>query len=92
MQDHAADQLNIEMAHAKNAFRSFATDREGFREQIVQRFAAFDARPEFDGLGLKRGIIKFSQARLDGVDPADPAAIGFQGAIVGSAEKRAGDT
>jgi hypothetical protein len=39
MQDHAADQLHVEMAHAEFALAGFADDGKGFGQQVVERFA-----------------------------------------------------
>ena len=37
MQAHTADQLHIEMAHAKHAARALAHDRKRLRQQIIER-------------------------------------------------------
>ena len=44
VQDHAADQLHVEMALAERAPAGLAHDRERFRQQIVQRFARWARR------------------------------------------------
>ena len=36
MQDHAADQLHIKMAHAENPLAGFAHDCECFREDFIE--------------------------------------------------------
>jgi hypothetical protein len=51
MQNHAADQLNIEMSLAKRAFRSLSDGRERRREQIVERRAFFQLFTENLGAG-----------------------------------------
>ncbi len=52
MQDHAADELHVVMAHTEYAFRCLATNSKGFRQQVIQRFALFQALFEFAGFGL----------------------------------------
>ena len=39
VEDDAADQLHIEMAHVENAAAGFAADGEGFKQQVVERRA-----------------------------------------------------
>src|SRR3546814_7920517 len=46
VQDHAADQLDIEMAHPEHPHRGFTADREGLRQHLVQRLALGDALAE----------------------------------------------
>ena len=36
MEDHAADQLHVEVAHADGALAGFADDGEGFGQNLVQ--------------------------------------------------------
>ena len=43
VQDHAADQLHVEMAHVQLAPGHLAADREGFRKNVVEGFA--DGQP-----------------------------------------------
>jgi hypothetical protein len=47
VQDHAADQLHIEVAHAEGALAGLAHDREGLRQERVQRLALGHAFLEF---------------------------------------------
>ena len=39
MQHHAADHLDVEMAHAEDTLAGFADDGEGFGQQVVERLA-----------------------------------------------------
>ena len=52
MQDHAADHLHVEMAHAEYAATGLAHDGECLRQQVIQRFALFMAAAELAGPGL----------------------------------------
>ena len=36
MQDHAADQLNIEVPHVQNATSRFPHNRKGFRQDFIE--------------------------------------------------------
>ena len=39
MQDHAADQLDVEVALAERALGGLAREREGLGQQVVERLA-----------------------------------------------------
>ena len=56
MQDDAADQLHVEVAHVEDAAAGFADDGEGFDEQVVERGAVGELLLEFDGLGGQFGV------------------------------------
>ena len=43
MENHAADQLHVEMAHVELAAGHLPADREGFRKNIVKGFAGSQA-------------------------------------------------
>ncbi len=51
VQDHAADELDVEMPQAKRAPRCFAHRGEGGYQQIVERGAVGQLLAEFDGPG-----------------------------------------
>jgi len=58
MQNHAADQLDVEMAHVQRAPASLAGDREGFDEEFVEDFFQGGVAVGFDlldavGIGLR---------------------------------------
>src|SRR5690606_9971876 len=83
VEHHAADQLDVVVAHAEEATPAFATDSERFNQQGVQRFARGEALAELSGwspqlfmchalaLGLKR--IDRIDLRLE---PTEDARIG----------------
>ena len=50
MEDHTAEYLDVEGAHAGAPLGGFADDGEGFRGDVVERFAFGEAPAEFDGL------------------------------------------
>ena len=53
MQDHAADELHVEMALAERALCGFANRGEGRDEDVVQGLAGGDLVPELLGSGAK---------------------------------------
>ena len=65
VQDDAADQLHVEMAHVEEAAAGFADYGKGFDEQVVQRRALGQFFLEFDGFGGQIDIGKL----LDGAVP-----------------------
>ena len=44
MQDHAANQLHIEVAHAGRALRGFADDGKRFGQNFIERFVGDQAQ------------------------------------------------
>ena len=50
VQNDAADQLHVEVAHVEHAAAALADHGEGFREQVVERGALGELLPELDGL------------------------------------------
>src|SRR6185312_7364279 len=71
VQDHPADQLDVEVAHAHRALAGLADQAEAFVEQIVERFAA--ARPLAQGVGGVAQLLigEVLELRFKGVDPGD---------------------
>ncbi len=53
VQDHAADQLDIEMAHAQGPLAGLANHGKGFRQECIERLAPHHARLEFIGPGAQ---------------------------------------
>src|SRR5690606_30645237 len=86
VQDHAADQLHVVVAHAQDADAGLAADREGLGEDLVERFAVGDALLEFRGLGLQLFVAEGLHLRLEGVDLLDDAAELLEQALVAAAE------
>src|SRR3546814_634617 len=83
---HAADQLDIEMAHPEHPHRGFTADREGLRQHLVQRLALGDALAELRGLGLQLGVGECLHLRFERIDPGDDELELFEQAFVAAAE------
>ena len=86
VEHHAADELDVEMAHAERAPGRLAHHREGLGEQVVEPAPALQALAELRGLGLQRGIVEPLDLGLEGVDPVDGAAHPTQHPLVAAAE------
>ena len=86
VQDHAADQLHVEVAHPEHPDGGFAADRERLRQQLVQRFALADAPTELFGLGLQRLIGEPLHLRFQRIDLLDDAVELLEQAFVAAAE------
>ncbi len=86
VQDHAADQLHVVVAHAEHAHRRLTHDGEGFGEQIVRRLALGDALAELLRLRLKRFVRERLHGGLELVDRLALAAILLDQAVVATAE------
>ena len=71
VEDHAADELDVEMAHAEGALASLADHGEGLLEQIVQAGSGRQAIPELGGLGTECHVRKLGHLRLQGGDLGD---------------------
>ena len=66
VQHHAADQLDVEMAHVEDAASGFADHREGFDQKVVERGALGDSLFEFNGFGGQIDIRELAQLRAPG--------------------------
>ena len=53
MEHDAAEHLHAELALARHAVGCLANDGVCFRQQVIQRFAIFDALAEFHGLAAE---------------------------------------
>ena len=71
VQDDAADQLDVEVAHVEDAAAGFAADGEGFDQQVVERLAIGDALLEFDGFRGQLGVGELLELGLEIVDGGD---------------------
>ncbi len=86
MENHAADQLHIEMAHVQLAAGHFTTDREGLRQDVVQGLPGLKALLELLGL-VREGLIgERSQAGFQAIDPLHNRAECLDFTIVFAAE------
>jgi len=101
VEDHAADHLDVEVAHTDDAAAGFADDGEGFGEKIVEGefFCGFDlffivetfdglgdAGAEFEGLGGELLVGEGDGGFVEGVDLGEDGEQLFDGALVAGAE------
>jgi hypothetical protein len=68
VQGHAADQLNVEVAHTHDALAGFAGDRKGFWQQLVEGFPFGDAGLELICLGAQLIVRKGHHLLFEGID------------------------
>ncbi|MGF6635772.1 hypothetical protein OKW39_002923 [Paraburkholderia sp. MM6662-R1] len=71
VQRHTADQLHVEVAHLQHPLAGLAADRERFRQDLVERFAARDALAEFTRFGAQLVIRQLLDLRLERIDRRD---------------------
>ncbi|MCY1505062.1 hypothetical protein D9M68_392570 [compost metagenome] len=71
VQGHAADELDVEVAHSHDPLARFARHGEGFREDLVESFALGQARLELFCLGLQLLIGKRHHLGLERIDGLD---------------------
>ena len=71
VQHHAADHLDVEVAHAERALAGLAAEREGLVEQVVQRLAVAGALAQGVGLLAQLVVLEQLHLRLDRVDARD---------------------
>ena len=64
VQDHAADQLHVEMALAEGALGGLADVGEGLGQEVVEGLAAGERARKLGGLGLQAGIVERLPTRL----------------------------
>jgi hypothetical protein len=86
VQDHAADQLNIEVTHAERALAGLANDGKSLRQQRIQRFALGHPGLEFSGLAAQRLVGQRADPRLQGVDLAHHLRVLLDQPIIAAAE------
>jgi len=86
VEDHAADQLHIEMPHIELAARHFPAYGKRFGQNVVERLACF--KPLFEVLGLigERLIGKGSEPGLQSIDLSHDRLQGLDFTIVFAAE------
>ena len=77
VQDHAAHELDVEVAHPQRAAGRLAHRRERLRHQVVERFPVGVALPELARQSPQLGVGQRSEVILDRVDligyPLEPA-------------------
>jgi hypothetical protein len=101
VEDHAADELDIEVAHVDDALAGLADEGEGLGEEFVEDVffggddlvfvgeaieACRDTVSEFLGLGAKFFVGKLLQFRLEGADGLDAREQALDGAVVAGAK------
>src|SRR5262249_52055205 len=75
VQHHAADQLDVEMAHPHRAAADLAYERERLREQLVEVLALDGALAQRRELLLDLVVLEELQLGLPGVDQLDATGI-----------------
>ena len=86
MQDHAADQLDVEVAHAQHPAGRLAADREGLGQQRVDRLALGDALAKLDGPGGELLVAERLERGLERVDFGNGLPVALQHPLVAAAE------
>ena len=91
MQDHAADELHVEMAHVDGAAASLAAYRKGLGQDAVQGLAVGDTLLEQSGLGAQVGVALLEQIGLELADARDEGTHALEDTCVSGAEDFLGD-
>ena len=94
VQDHAADQLDVEVAHAERALGGFAANGERFRQQLVEHLCKLlaggrfggDSFAKLHGLGAQRVVRQCGERGLQGVDSLDDFPVLLQQSLIATAE------
>ena len=68
VEHHAADELDIEVAHVQHPLARLARHGEGLRQQIVQLGPVGQALPELVGLATQLGVVQRLDLGLQGID------------------------
>jgi hypothetical protein len=92
VQDHAADQLHVEMALAERALGGFAAGRKCRHQDVVQCLAVGKLFAEFVGARAQRLVGQRLEFLLQRVDRVDTRPIALDAPLVGGPEKLAGNT
>ena len=91
VQNHAADQLHIEMALAEGALGGLAHGGEGGNQNVVERGAVGDLFFEFVGTRAQFVVGKLLDFRFQSIDGIDARLIAADAPVVGGTEQLAGD-
>ena len=91
VQHHAADELNVKMAHAQHAHGGFAAHGECFGQDVVKRFTIGETLFEFCGFGLQLFVAEGFNLVFQAVDFGDDFSVMFEQAVVAAAEDFFGD-
>ena len=90
VQDHAADQLHVEVALAQRPLGRLAHGGEGLGQQIVERFALIEALAKLDGLASQLLVGELDHLWLKRVDLRHRLVEALDDAVVGRPEERPG--
>ena len=71
VQNDAADELDIEVPHVKDAAAGLTANGEGFDQQVVERFAVFNALLEVDGFLGQFGVGELLERGFEIVNGGD---------------------
>ena len=91
VQDHAADQLHVEMALAERALGGLAHGGEGRHQNVVERGAVGDLLLELGGARAQRLVGERRELLFQRVDRGDPRLIAANPPVIGGAEQLAGN-
>ncbi len=87
MQGHAADQLDVEVAHAHDTLTGFTGDRKGFGKQLVEGFTFGYAGLELLGLGAQLLVRKGNHLLFEGIDQLHRLEHAFDFALILASKK-----
>ena len=91
VQDHAADELHVEMAHVEHALGRLAHDGKGFRQQIVQCLALGKTLLELRSLGTQCLVRQRGNLGLEHVDALYRLVVTLDLPVVTAAENASQD-
>ena len=91
VEDGAADELDVEVAHPRRPPGGLADDGESLGEDVVQAGALGQLVLEFGGLSPELVVGQGLDAGFEAVDDADERRDPFEGAVVIGAEELAGN-
>ncbi len=86
VQNDAADQLDIVVAHAEHPNGGLANHGEGFRKQIVEAGSGRQSAAELLGLAAQGLVAERFEVRLQCIDPGDGPSHLFDEPIIAAAE------
>ena len=92
VQHHAADELDVVVAQTEDTVACFAHHGKGFRQDLVQGFAFFEAFAEFGGFRLKGVVIEGLDLRFERVDFSDGFFVLLDESVVAGTENFCGET
>ena len=87
VQGHAADQLDIEMAHTQYPFTRLTGDRKGLGENPVQAFTVRDSLPELGGFPRELLVIERRSGIDQGIDLLYHLAHALQFPVIAGTEQ-----